>query len=414
MIKVIFDARPEAISSVSNDGNMPLHVLCNNSKMDEAAALQILKFLLEKHQEAVQHVNNEGALPIHLASVWKSPEFCSVLIEAYPESERVTDANNMLPLYWACSKGSLATVEYLYRLFPDAIIHATTLGYHPIHVAIVGTQRRENPATAVEIVQFLLDCDPNQKLIQFDGKSLLRYACVVQHNDSSIEAGVQIVKILFDAQPDAIEHDIIVSDIYRYHQRVQAFINGELVFARQAKDLRMMNTPDDNGQLPLHTALQNNVRLGSIKLLVKGNPSALRTFENNFALPLHIACQHHNSAIVVRYLLSLDEAALEIVDRQGNTALHYACRGAKYNTIAMLLEKYDAASVATRNSDGELPIDLLWESDAVEDRESVEYTGSVFQLVQAYPEMVAISNSKLGPVDADASHNGKKRKLGAV
>ena len=56
----------------------------------------------------------------------------------------------------------------------------------------------------------------------------------------------------------------------------------------------------------------------------------------------------------------------------------------------MLIEKYDAASVSTRNVDGKLPIDLLWESNAVEERESVEYTGSIYQLLRAYPEVSAV------------------------
>ena len=121
---------------------------------------------------------------------------------------------------------------------------------------------------------------------------------------------------------------------------------------------------------------------------MNGNPDAVQSPDNSGALPLHIACQHHDSASVVQYLLCLDEAVLEIVDRQWNTALHYACRGAKYETIALLLEKYDAVSVSKRNADDKLPIDLLWESSEVSDRKSLEYTGSVFQLMRANPQMV--------------------------
>jgi len=54
----------------------------------------------------------------------------------------------------------------------------------------------------------------------------------------------------------------------------------------------------------------------------------------------------------------------------------------------MLLEKYHAASVSKRNAQKKLPIDFLWESNEVEDRESVEYTESVFRLLKAYPEMM--------------------------
>eukprot|EP00986_Skeletonema_menzelii_P017118 scaffold17584_cov117-Skeletonema_menzelii.AAC.1 len=87
----------------------------------------------------------------------------------------------------------------------------------------------------------------------------------MEYNDSNIETGIQLIKIIFDAHPEAIEDNRIASNMNRFHQQAQAFIYGELVYARQAKDHRLITTPDENGQLPLHRALQNNVRLGSIK-----------------------------------------------------------------------------------------------------------------------------------------------------
>ena len=395
--QVLIHAAPDSVRRVDNGGRMPLHYLCSRSGHDddEAAALQVLKLLIEKYPEAAQHSNVDGVLPIYIASAsrWRSPEFCRLLIEAYPGSERISIANNgALLLHSACSKGSLDTVKYLYRQYPDAIDHATTAGLYPIHYAIVGMMKRDDPATALEVVKFLLNCDPNQKLMQHEGWSLLCYACgfMTRYNDnvSNIEAGIQLMKVLFDAHPEAIENNGITSNIHRFDQQVQAFINSELVYARLAKDHRLMTTADDNGQLPLHRALQINVRLGSIKLLVNGNPLALRAIDNDFAMPLHIACEHHDSAGVVPYLIERHTLALEAVDRQGNTALHYACRGAKHGNIGLLLETYDAVSVSKRNADGKLPIDLLWESNEVSDRESVEYTGSVFRLLRANPEMI--------------------------
>jgi len=191
---------------------------------------------------------------------------------------------------------------------------------------------------------------------------------------------------IYDAHPEAIEENCISSTIHEYHEQVQAFINTQLVYARLAKDRHMMTTPDGRGQLPLHTALQNNATLGSIKLLVKGNPSAVRIFDNSGKIALHMACQYHDSTSVVQFMLSLDETILDTVDKTGNTALHYACRGAKYDTIALLLKKYDAVSVSKRNAHGKLPIDLLFDNMMVKDRESNEYIESVFRLLTAYPE----------------------------
>ncbi len=405
IIKVLFEASPDSVRRTNVMGMMPLHCLCANQKVDEETAIQILKLLIEKYPEAVRHVdNNYGRLPIHIASRWRSPEFYRVLIEAYPGSERVPDVSDgRLPLHHVCLNGrwSLKTVELLYRRYPDAIDHAACGGRrHPIHEAVLGMRQRDKPAAAVKIVQFLLDCDHSQALIEIRGKSLLYFACrerrEFEFHNLNMEAAIQMIKIIFDAHPEAIEDNRIESTIQRhrlrYHlQPIHSFINGELVYARQAKDHLLMTTPDDNGRLPLHLALQNNVRLGSIKLLVKGNPQALQSNDNNGALPLHVACQHHDSNDVIDFLAGLDPSTLDAVDGEGNTALHLACCGAKYDMIAMLLEKYDAVSVSKRNAHGELPIDLLWESIcAVGDRESIEYTESVYRLLKAYPETVMI------------------------
>ena len=122
-----------------------------------------------------------------------------------------------------------------------------------------------------------------------------------------------------------------------FHEKIQTFINAQLTYARLARNstVRLLNTPDENGQVPLHRALRDNVTLGSIKLLVKSNPSVLLIPDNCGTLPLHMACQHHDSPKVVDYLIGLDSNTLTAVDREGNAALHLACRGAKYDTIAL-------------------------------------------------------------------------------
>ncbi len=109
---------------------------------------------------------------------------------------------------------------------------------------------------------------------------------------------------------------------------------------------------------------------------------------------MHIACEHQDSISVVEYLVGLDTSALAAADNEGNTALHYACRSARYEIITLLLGKYDAVSVSKRNGHKKLPIDLLWESNEVEERgrESIEYTESVFRLLKAYPETVMNCN----------------------
>ena len=411
IIQLLIDAAPDSVCSVTNFGSMPLHYLCRNKALDEATAIQILNLLIEKHPEAVKHARNDGLLPIHLAAISKPPEYCRVLIKAYPGSERISNVDGDLPLHCACTRNTVATVEYLYKLYPDAINNATTKGYCPIHYAIGSVLRsRDDPITAVDIVKFLLKCDPTVKLQKFEGtESLLHFACVLVYNDSTVDAALEIIKAIYDAHPEAIEDNRIASYVPDVDPPVRAFINSQLFYARQAKDHHQMTTPDSNGQLPLHTALQNNVRLGSIKLLVKGNTHAVQSPDNRGALPLHIACQLHESASVIQYLVGLDATTLDAVDREGNTALHLACHCARHHIIAMLLEKYDAVSVSKRNAQKKLPIYLLWESNLVPDRESVEYTESIFRLLKAYPEMVM--NTDMQKQQSCPSPSGKKRKF---
>eukprot|EP00986_Skeletonema_menzelii_P004056 scaffold1335_cov132-Skeletonema_menzelii.AAC.3 len=70
--------------------------------MDEAAAIKILEFLVEKYPSAVWHADNDGSLPIHLASRWRSPEFCQVLVDAAPDSIRSIDNYGWSPLHVLC------------------------------------------------------------------------------------------------------------------------------------------------------------------------------------------------------------------------------------------------------------------------------------------------------------------------
>eukprot|EP00574_Skeletonema_japonicum_P012914 CAMPEP_0201737164 /NCGR_PEP_ID=MMETSP0593-20130828/41658_1 /ASSEMBLY_ACC=CAM_ASM_000672 /TAXON_ID=267983 /ORGANISM="Skeletonema japonicum, Strain CCMP2506" /LENGTH=304 /DNA_ID=CAMNT_0048231079 /DNA_START=50 /DNA_END=964 /DNA_ORIENTATION=- len=303
----------------------------------------------------------------------------------------------------------------LHKLYPDAINQRTIESEkYPIHYAITGTTNRENPEAVVEIVQYLLDCDPGIKLQEIEGYSLFQVACVAEYDDSNIDAALEVIQVIFDAHPEAIKDNRIDTYIY-YHDQVQDFIQEQQDYATVAEEPDFMTRRNDVGQLFLHKVIQNNLRLGSIKLLVKGNPTALQSPDDSGALLLHTACQHHDSTRVIQYLVGLDTTTLEAVDRTGNTALHYACRGAKYETIAILLDKYDAVSVSKQNAQKKLPIDLLWESNKVSERESIEYTESVYRLLKAYPEMVMNCNTRLqAKVDSCSSQNVKKRKLDVV
>ncbi len=135
----------------------------------------------------------------------------------------------------------------------------------------------------------------------------------------------------------------------------------------------------------------------------------------------HVACQRHVSPAVVEYLINLNEVTLGTVDEEGNTGLHHACRGANHAIIALLLDKYGSMSISKRNANNQLPIDLLFESEAVGNREGnregIEYTESIYRLIRANPEaLMHYDLEQAGSEDclSQQVNNNKKRKIDEV
>mmetsp|Transcript_28538 Transcript_28538/g.57437 ORF Transcript_28538/g.57437 Transcript_28538/m.57437 type:complete len:570 (+) Transcript_28538:252-1961(+) len=405
VVKILIDAQPETAHHLKRFSWTLLHCFCSGIRSQEEDGLEILDYFIQNYPEQLRHVEERnGYLPIHAAAGLgeKSPEFCRRLLAGYPEGAFITASQNW-PLHWACMCGTLDTMKFFYNLCPDGV--DIIAGEHgtPVHLAIARLGLNDNippdippydPTTAVEMIKFLLDSNPNIALEEFNDMLPISRAAILAKNPT-LNAGLEIVRILYDAYPNAVLHDLLLLRVglgqVRRHevaQEVQDFITAQFNHARQSNSQNYITRRDVNGQLPLHTALSGNFNLGTIKLFVKGYSNAIQTPDISGALPLHIACQYHESAGVVDYLLGIDLSTLDSVDSEGNTPLHYACRGAKYDTITLLLEKYDAVSVSERNKHEKLPIDLLWESRAVSDRESNTYIESTFRLLKSNPELM--------------------------
>ena len=74
--------------------------------------------------------------------------------------------------------------------------------------------------------------------------------------------------------------------------------------------------------------------------------------------------------VINKALVNLDKRSIRVTDSHGNTPLHCACLAANYNVIELLLAQYPTVPVGERNSDEELPIQLLHEHS---DQENAGY-----------------------------------------
>jgi ankyrin repeat protein len=226
----------------------------------------------------------------------------------------------MTPLHWACFRGNVATLKYIYKLYPDGNVSCkhgnpvhlaitrldVSITQHE-HLAILGSlQANDDPNIVAEIIKFLLDCDPNMAFQELNGVLPITKACILAKN-STLNTGLKVIKMLYDAYPNAVLHDEFLMTLGLRHepnltliaQEVQEFISTQLTYARQSNNINFITRRDSKGRLPLHIALHDNYTFGAIKLFVKGHSTAIHTPDSSGALPLHIACQHHDSASVV-------------------------------------------------------------------------------------------------------------------
>ena len=348
IIQLLYNTLSGALRLRNNDGELPIHLLCDNEELDDTTSLDILRFMLEIDPTLPSEVDEYGYLPIHIAVQYKSTTFCNILIDAHPESLRI-ESDNGLPIHIACTYG--------------AAICART-----------------------KSIELLLKYDPDaaSKKVNNDLLLPLHLAC------GGYVTNIGSVRVLYDVYPEAIfarDRDGRTPFDFARKQPVIDFLQTQLVYARQAQDTTAMATLDEDGWLPLHHALKDDAPLGSIKLLIRGNRAALQVADQNGVHPVHIACKF-SSVKVVKYLVELTGDTLNNVDADNNSPLHYACRRGNLGIVKYLLQA-NVPSVSERNNDNKLAIHLLFEcGESILDRESMEYVEAVRQLILANPEMV--------------------------
>ena len=145
-------------------------------------------------------------------------------------------------------------------------------------------------------------------------------------------------------------------------------------------------TPDENGRLLLHLALQDDdVSFGTIKLLLEKNPDAVSVRDSRGMLPIHIASEFKDLDSV-KWLMDASGAdVLAICDSNQEYPLHLACPAGKCKTASHFLQR-STVSISSRNCDGKLPIDLLVESDC--EKVEPDYVEAIWLMIRANPDML--------------------------
>ena len=393
-VQLLVNAWPESISIPERNGYLPIHELCCNEKLGEAASIDILQFMLDIDPTLVRETGDDDYLPIHHAinAGTKSFEFCKILIDAFPESLEASTSDGMLPIHLAVfhpndQADKVDTIQYILDLCPECMDSIDGRGSTPMHHAAQGKR--------ADIVELLLDHDPGAAHRPSGSLSCnlpLHLAC--DYNSAQLP---EVVQVLFDACPQAINiHnwrgatplDLAWKEAAKRQgdpneSVLVNFLLTQQAYARQAQDIELKTTIDKDDWLPLHCALKDKAPLGSIKLLL----GALRSIGHTDSPPLNTACEF-SSVKVVRYLIEADNILDE--DLASMHLVHSACRGANLEVIKYFLDDHTSlVASAEVNEKGELPIQLLCGAGKNKvDNESIEYIEIIWRMLLANPEAV--------------------------
>ena len=343
----------------------------------ETESLAELKSILREHPNVLQERDEHNQTLLHFACRYgRSSEFCKVIIEADHDLVMAVNNNGWLPFHYSCWYGNVETAKYLFSLYPEGInIPDVSSGRYPLHIVL-----NSGSQNSTKLAQFLLKHDRGAISICTESGNLpLHYAC----RNSSLA----IAKRVFDLYPQAIYMRNVgrrtpLDDARRANQMEKAlFFEFQLNFLRQA--IQPQSDPHGRWQLPIHKAVQNeNVSMGTIKMLIADDPDSLMLVDKQGSTPLHIACQV-GDIDVVKLLVETNEDFLRVVNSRGEFPLHIACSHGNCHVINYILDKSDHG-VSVKNAYNQLPIQVvLFEADC--NRNSLDFVEAVGRLLYANP-----------------------------
>eukprot|EP00985_Skeletonema_marinoi_P020871 scaffold12496_cov87-Skeletonema_marinoi.AAC.1 len=251
IIRCVIGGNPDALLAQIEAGWTPLMILCNNRAVDETVAEEILTLFLETCPESAQCCTHDGNLPIHFACRLRSPEFCCMLIQKFPESIQHEALGDPL-LY--------------YVLFTSSV----------------------DDSVALAVFKMLLEKHSDMILdVRWNGHSLLQYAA-----SNHLPRNVEVCRLLIQA----FRGLVLELDESGYQPLHVACLYGNLPLVKCILGMHpdAIRGESSNGRFPIHVAIgaltgnpQEAVEV--VKFLLTFDPS-VASQEVNGSYPLIYAC----------------------------------------------------------------------------------------------------------------------------
>ena len=351
-----FDLGEEQERNIEFTPYESVYDLCRNDRqLSENELVEQLERILETDPDVLRETDERGNTLLRNAIMYqRSLNFCKLLIDHNPDLVRTTDNDGSLPIHIACWNTNNELIKFLIDQYPESVNIPDANDFYPdmypVHCYIVsdGDHKR------LDVLNFLLKCDEKAVSTPDTGGFLPLHSAIMRY-----DASVDMVEAVFNAYPQALfmENDDgeIPLEIVREDSAIIAYLVDQMELENQA---RQIMTPDETGQLPIHRALQSRfASLGTIKLMEAANPNSVSVADNDGMIPLHIASRCVDSRIV-KFLIEKNVGSLNISDSKGNFPLHHACAGGNCDAVNFILSQ-STQGVSIHNKGGKLPFELL-------------------------------------------------------
>jgi len=179
------------------------------------------------------------------------------------------------------------------------------------------------------------------------------------HYAAAYQAPAESVAFLLRKNPKGVE-------VVNYYGRTALHLGALFKAPLRSMELICNKYPlatrikDKDGYIPLHLACENGAASDVVRLLVNTYPLSVHASAQYSMTPLHFAVGQNANPSVVKALLegAGENSVCKAVDLLGNTPLHCALMGlAPFEVIEMLVA-FCPDTVWTKNSKGELPLEI--------------------------------------------------------
>lgn len=307
----------------------------NDLKCYNDAAVKGLLQIHAKHVVCVKHpfvaLKTKVAYPLYkLACLNPSKQVIKLCHEGYPNAILVTADDKRLPLHAACFHGAnVEVVHYLVEQYPESVEIEDAQNNRPIHLAIMNqSDSKVLKYLLKKVSQSQVDLLSQLLLLSLEYKSSKSFVKAL------LQKNMEIVEAINDKEGTALHKALLLGSP----------IDVIKIFVKLEPNLA--STPDEEGWLPLHTAVgttHNQASTDVVQCLVQSYPEALTISTIHGRCPLHLALRYNAPFEIVELLCNSTTAKL--ADRDAHYPLHFACRAqSNIRVICLILKMFPCAT----------------------------------------------------------------------